>query len=243
MRKPALALALIVTASVAVGAEPASDDADSVVAVVLGRVIRESERDRATGIVVGTLFEQYGRKHGVAGTDAELEAFVARSRELQDQHRRERRAEVEVLRGKLAAPDLPGNEREKLGSRLELLERLLKSVAEMEAYREEHGEEMAAAEREVAEHFVQGWKLNRSLYERYGGRVIFQQAGPEPVDAYRAFLEEQRDEGAFQILAPDLEKEFWRYFVDDEMHTFLPDAAGKKAMATPWWLMDEPLEE
>ena len=47
--------------------------------------------------------------------------------------------------------------------------------------------------RAVARQFIQAFKVNQSLYAEYGGRVLFQQAGPEPIDAYRDFL---RDEPA-----------------------------------------------
>jgi len=75
--------------------------------------------------------------------------------------------------------------------------------------------------RNMAQHFVKTWKINKSLYEKYGGVFIFQQAGIEPLDAYRQFLKEQEKKKAFQILNKDYEASFWKYFVDDSMHTFL----------------------
>ncbi len=82
------------------------------------------------------------------------------------------------------------------------------------------------------------WKINRALYEQYGGRIIFQQGGPEPLDAYRRFLEERQAQGAFEILNKDLEAPFWRYYVTDAIHSLYPPGSEEEAKTfqTPWWL-------
>ena len=89
--------------------------------------------------------------------------------------------------------------------------------------------------RRMAEEWVRQWKVNAALFQDYGGRVIFQQGGPEPVDAYRRFLEEQEKQGSFQILDAAMVAPFWNYLVNDKMHAFLPEAEGRRAMARPWW--------
>ncbi len=101
--------------------------------------------------------------------------------------------------------------------------------------------DMRAAEREVAQGMVTSFKINQAFYEQYGGRVIFQQFGPEPVDAYRDFLKEQEREGNFEILDKQYEDEFWDYFVNDSSHSFLSAEEGAEAMTTPWWLRETDL--
>lgn len=98
--------------------------------------------------------------------------------------------------------------------------------------------EARAAEREIAEGMVTTFKVNQAFYQRYGGRVIFQQFGPEPVDAYHKFLREQERKGAFEILDKQYEDEFWDYFVNDSSHDFLSAEEGAEAMTTPWWLRE-----
>ena len=88
----------------------------------------------------------------------------------------------------------------------------------------------------TAQSLVQEWKLNKALYKKYGGRVIFQQAGPEPIDAYRDFLKEQEKKGTFKILIKKYELGFWNYFTNDSIHSFISD--GEQAINTPWWLME-----
>ena len=72
----------------------------------------------------------------------------------------------------------------------------------------------------------------------YGGRIIFQQGGPEPLDAYRRFLEAQQRQGAFAIADKELEAAFWRYYKDDAIHSFYPTGSAEEAQAfaSRWWL-------
>jgi len=91
--------------------------------------------------------------------------------------------------------------------------------------------------REMARSMIRQWKLNRALYRQYGGRIIFQQLGPEPLDAYRHYLEERKAAGDFTIYEKAFEDEFWQYFVDDSRHDFyeLGSEQAERAFATPPW--------
>lgn len=77
------------------------------------------------------------------------------------------------------------------------------------------------------------WKIDKSLYLKYGGTVIWQQATPfEPVGAYRGFLEEMEQQKVFVIYDEANRKEFWHYFVRE--HPFVvPDEKVK--FDKPWW--------
>ncbi len=90
---------------------------------------------------------------------------------------------------------------------------------------------------DMARAIIRQWKINKALYAQYGGRITYQQLGPEPLDAYRKFLEQRRAEGAFRIHDPSLAEEFWRYFTDESIHDFMepsgPDAA--RAFKIPPW--------
>lgn len=43
--------------------------------------------------------------------------------------------------------------------------------------------ELLAMREDIARTMITRWKLNRALFEQFGGRVIYQQFGPEPLDA------------------------------------------------------------
>jgi hypothetical protein len=81
---------------------------------------------------------------------------------------------------------------------------------------------------------TKGWKVDRDLYKKYSGTVIFQQANPfEPVGAYRKFLEEMEEAKVFEIYAPDNHRKFWHYFVRE--HPFQVPAKDIN-LDKPWWM-------
>jgi heat shock protein HslJ len=97
--------------------------------------------------------------------------------------------------------------------------------------------EANAMRRNFAREIIRQWKINKSLYERYGGRIIYQQLGPEPLDAHRAFLEQRQTEGAFTIHDSSLADGFWRYFTNESIHDFMEPGGSDEASAftTPPW--------
>jgi hypothetical protein len=95
--------------------------------------------------------------------------------------------------------------------------------------------EVAAMRRDMARGMISQWKINRALYRRYGGRVAFQQLGPEPIDAYRQFLRNAQQAGEFSIEDPALAKAFWRYFDDESRHSFFEAGTEDSVFVTPPW--------
>ena len=69
--------------------------------------------------------------------------------------------------------------------------------------------------------------------------MIFQQAGPEPLDAFRQFFEEQQSNGKFRFFNKDAEDLFWDYY-RNVRHTFYNDSnEAEQVMTTPWWLKEK----
>jgi len=97
----------------------------------------------------------------------------------------------------------------------------------------EESAEIDTMRQDMARGIIRQWKLNRELYHQYGGRVIYQQFGPEPLDAYRKFLEQRQHAGAFTIYNPAFETEFWHYFTDESIHDFYPPESEAKAFKIP----------
>jgi hypothetical protein len=97
--------------------------------------------------------------------------------------------------------------------------------------------EMDAMRRDLASGIIRQWKINKALYDQYGGRIIYQQLGPEPLDAYREFLRQREADGAFAIRDQALEESFWRYFNDDSIHDFMTPGGADvaRAFTTPPW--------
>jgi hypothetical protein len=82
----------------------------------------------------------------------------------------------------------------------------------------------------VAVVWVKQWKVNQSLYRKFGGRIIFQQAGWEPIDAYRRLLEQYETQKSFVVHDAALHAAVYSYFqlkftyADEKMAKFF----GKK---------------
>lgn len=99
----------------------------------------------------------------------------------------------------------------------------------------EEAAQVEAMRRDMARSMIRQWKINRQLHREYGGRVIFQQLGPEPLDAYHQFLKERQQAGAFTIYDKAFEDAFWRYFTDDTIHSFFEPGSEASAFEVPPW--------
>lgn len=94
-----------------------------------------------------------------------------------------------------------------------------------------------AARQQSAAAFILQWKINQTLHRQYGGRIIYQQGGAEPFDAYRKFLDECNARSDFTISDPALEDAFWRYYLNETPHSFYKPGSREEAQvfaAPPW---------
>ena len=88
-------------------------------------------------------------------------------------------------------------------------------------------------ERQVAEHWVRAWKLNQALYHEFGGRIIFQQAGWEPIDAYRKLLDQYAANKAFVVYDPALRTAVYSYF--GHKFVYADETKARFYFEKPWW--------
>lgn len=240
----AVVMVVLMAASLAQIVEPEAETTDTkVIAIVLGKEITIGEKDKLNKLIFGALLQQYAKENKVEPSDEELDAFILKTGEKEKQHQVKMQEDRIKLIEELKSSSLSDREREQKTSHLKGIERILKATSEMEEETKGMEEEMRSMKRRIAQQFVKSWKINKLLYEKYGGRVIFQQAGMEPLDAYRDFLREQEKNGAFQILDKQYEADFWRYFTNDAMHTFATKEDGMKLINMPWWMMEEPPKE
>ena len=219
-----------------------SPAADPVIARVLDRDIRLSEQADLNGIIFGSLMERYAEGCSKP-TPADIAPFVESTKRHKTARLKDWETERDELSRQLESDALSESERSIITSNFNKVDKRLKMDAMFTEKAASDPEESRKTEERIAENFVRAWKVNLALYEKYGGRVIFQQAGVEPLDAYRLFLQEQEAAGNFQILDKQYEASFWNYFTNDTMHSFYPADEGDKFMRTPWWLSIEKPEE
>lgn len=90
--------------------------------------------------------------------------------------------------------------------------------------------------RAFARAMVLQWRLDQSLYRRYGGTVVWQQLSPQqPVGAYRALLAEMEERGILEIHDRSLRNAFWEAF---EVNLFFEVPSANVDFEVPWWLRD-----
>jgi hypothetical protein len=176
------------------------------------------------------LFERYAEQSEITVTDADIEQYnqaMLRSRERQLNKVQTKTGSLEK---ELQAKNIDDAVRDELTEQLEMYTRFMEiEEKSKDLYRNNSNP--------IAGTVIRQWKINQHLYKQYGGRVIFQQAGPEPLDAYRKFLEERQQQGDFEFYNEQAADLFWEYYRNDKMHTFTSDVAeAKKMMETPWWL-------
>jgi len=213
------------------------DPAAPVAGNVLGTTVHTQDAEELRYVVLQQLTDRYAAQKGIEVTPAEKATYVEHMQDAMQQDRADKQARRDELAGRLAAGDVPDEERETLAAEQASLDQFLADTAEDPA---ENPEEVRAMREEIGAAFIRQWKINQALYQQYGGRIIFQQGGPEPLDAYRTFLEEAQARGDFAITDPGLEEAFWRYYRNDSIHSFFEPGseAEAQAFAAPPWLSD-----
>lgn len=233
-----LAFALVAIMIAACASKTYGDPDTPAAGKVLGTVVHTRDVEELRYVVLKELTDRYAEEKGISVTKAETDAYIANVQRVLRKDREEKAARRDEVAKRLAADGLPEAERRSLTSEIDMLDRTLDALGEIGS-RSADPEEAKARE-QVADAFIRQWKINRALHQQYGGRIIFQQGGPEPLDAYRKFLEERQARGDFTIVNKDLEAQFWRYYVSDSIHSFYPRGSKEeaRAFAAPPWRSD-----
>lgn len=206
----------------------ATPQAQDVVARIHGKAVLRSEApggDALFATVVRAVTQDFARERHVRVTDRELRQYQASLRRHMEQMRQERRAELARLQRELDATTDDDKHAE-----------LEREVARLQQFIESDERMPAGVGDRVARQVLLGYKLNQALWRRYGGRVIFQQLGPEPLDAYRALLLDAQKRHDFELVDQTYAAAFWDYVTNEKMHTFYPEPEARRLMTTKWWL-------
>ena len=209
---------------------------DPVAAEAMDVVIRTKNPEEMAYAIKHILSVSYSRQQGLEATDAEIKQFIARKKEMEARTRKLAEARRVELQKQLQSAGLSEADRTKLEGELKLLDKLLTRA--QEADKQASDPQQVAAETQMARAFIGQWKVNKALYKKYGGRVIYQQGGAEPLDAYYNFFKDAQKAGDFKILNKEFEPTLWNYYTTDSKHRFYPENEKGKAINTPWWLTD-----
>jgi hypothetical protein len=205
--------------------------------------IHTSNPDEMAYVIKQLLIKRYIEDQKLQATDAAIAEFLDRKKIMMESNRLRMETRHAEIQQALASETLTADARARLEKERDALYEMNRLMAAAEG--RAGTEESDAAEAFVARAFIEQWKVNQALYRQYGGRVIFQQSGAEPLDAYRDFFRDAQKSGRFKILSKDMEPALWSYYTTDNIHVFYPESGNEKELAinTPWWMMDEPAQQ
>jgi len=175
--------------------------AAEVVATVLSQVItREeiavTEGEQARDIKLYDLVWRRVSRHyidvqGLAATSVEIAEALEYHREFAARDRVQRARKLVELNERLAADELKLDER----ARLEEFRKVLTRLAQHDAEQDRLPPPDPAGQGQVLIPWIEQWKMNKALYEQYGGVVALTRFGLDPHGARAALLAdyERRD--------------------------------------------------
>lgn len=178
------------------------------------------------------LWDEYAKEKELTVTEQEIKEFNERMINFMTAEKEKQKKKRDNLARELIAENIENTKRAELEKSFNLYNRLIDSFREPNLiFQNTHNN--------VAQSVILNWKIYKELYKQYKGRVIFQQAGPEPLDAFRKFFEEQQSKGKFKFYNKDAEDLFWDYY-RNVRHTFYeaPNEA-EQLMNAPWWLKEK----
>jgi hypothetical protein len=188
-------------------------------------------RDR----VWSAVFSDYTEKKKIEPTSDEIDSQIRQQKKFMAEDKVRREKQREELAVELTSPGLSEARRKQAQQHLDTLNSLREHDNRLEQERKDPGRAKMwqDAQQRVSRQWVKQWKVNQALYREFGGRLIFQQAGWEPIDAYRALLDRYQANKGFVVHDRSLQDAVYGYF----QHKFVY-ADEKKAQfyfEKPYW--------
>lgn len=252
MKAGALFLSAVAMFAMAVrssAAEPDGIDPTRVVGTVYGKVVtagdvdlksaidpairfdaRDTERWNLMGRILAAfgapVLDRFVKERKIEATADEIEAFQKNMQRISDRNVRDWKDKLAELKKKIENPGLSTDEKMKFEKERAMYERFLAASNQ---------EPAAKAEASIARSFIMAWKTERELQRVYGGRVIFQQAGLEALDARRLLFEQAEKQGDLKFDDPGVRFLFY-YYSTNMRHQATKDT---QALEKPWFFEDK----
>lgn len=214
---------------------------DPVVAEVLGMQIRTKNPEEMQYVINQKLIQNYARQKKIEASQDDIDLYIAAMDQLTRDERKKNDARRAQIQQQLKAGSSSDVQTKQLQSELDTLETIHQYDLQGEKESKQDSGAALKDKQFVARAFIEQWMINKALYQQYGGRIIFQQSGPEPLDAIHNYLKEQQQKGAFRILEKSFEAPYWEYYVTDSKHSFYKQGSEeeKQAFDKPWWLQKQ----
>ena len=169
----------------------------------------------------------YVDRQGLAATPAEVEEVLAYHREFERNDRAQRARKLEELDLRLAADSLGPEERTRLWEFRATLQRLAVYDLERDRVPPQDRQHLQASYAS----WVEMWKMNRAIYERYGGVVALTGFGPWPHGARAALIADYERQGLLQFTDSGLRERIYAMLEEPPSMVVPPDRVD----FTPYW--------
>ncbi|MGA2322720.1 MAG: hypothetical protein ABSG22_02625 [Sedimentisphaerales bacterium] len=185
------------------------------------------------------LLDNYAKEKGLTITEQEIKEYKEKMINFMTSQKIEWKRKKDNLAKELVAENLKDDKKAELEKSFNLYDRLIEKSPDLNLIYYSTDSNIAKSVNDTTKSFILNYKIYQALYRQYKGRVIFQQAGPEPLDAFRQFFEEQQSKGKFKFYNKDAEDLFWDYYRNVK-HIFITDPNEvEKTMNTKWWLQEK----
>lgn len=187
--------------------------ADERVASLLGEDILRGQlaqdgrepAQRFAALIWPRIARHYVDEHGLNATAEELAELKAYDDAFEKKDRAQRKRKLAELEQRLESNDLSPEERAHTEDFRNTLRRLEQYDAEPDALPKPDPAGYAAS----YSPWIEMWKMNKALYEQYGGVVALTESGPDPRGARAALFADYEKQGALHFYDEPLREQFF----------------------------------
>lgn len=169
----------------------------------------------------------YVDRHGLNATAEELAGLKAYDDAFETKDRAQRKRKLAELDQRLESNDLSQGEREHTEDFRNTLRRLEQADAEADALPKSDSADHAAN----YSPWIEMWKMNKALYEQYGGVVALTEFGPDPRGARAALFADYEKRGRLVFYDEPLREQFFSMLAEKPRMVVNPADVD----FTPYW--------
>jgi hypothetical protein len=197
--------------------------------------LASAQEKKLQSIVWSSVFGDYTAKLKIEPTQQEIASQISNQERFIKEDRVRREKDRQNLIKELALPGITEARRKQAQQYLDTLNSLhgFDERRDKEQSSPEGAKRWQEAQLKVSAVWVKQWKVNQSLFREFGGRIIFQQAGWEPIDAYRKLLEQYETRKAFVVHDPAMHEAVYSYF--KLKFTYADEKMAKFYFEKPYW--------
>jgi hypothetical protein len=198
--------------------------------IMRGQLVQEG-RERArefAALIWPRIARHYVDGHGLNATAAEIAALKAYDDAFGKKDRAQRKRKLAELDQRLKSNDLSPERRAHNEDFRNTLQRLERHDAEADVAPPKPD---SAAQAGVYVPWIEMWKMNKALYEQYGGVVALTDFGPDPLGARAAMFADYERQGRLNFYDEPLREQFFAMLAEKPRMVVKPGAVD----FTPYW--------